>query len=134
MSLEFSSPPRLSQFHCWRCGEQLAEDVLPIRRAELCVVCNADLHVCKMCSFYNTSVADACEEPVATAVGNKERANYCDYFKASPRAYKGPGDDAAARARAELDALFGGAASSTPSADAAGSQSELERLFGLKKD
>lgn len=132
--MEFTQPPRLSEFHCWRCGEQLAEDALPIRRAELCPVCNADLHVCKMCGFYNTSVADACEEPVATAVGNKQRANYCDYFKPSPRAYKGAVDDAAARARAELESLFGGAASSAPSTDAARSHSELERLFGLKKD
>lgn len=132
--MEISQATRQSEFHCWRCGEQLAEDVLPIRRAELCSACNADLHACKMCGFYNTSVADACEEPVATAVSNKERANYCDYFKPSPRAYKGAVDDAAARARAELEALFGGAASAAPSTDAARSQSELERLFGLKKD
>lgn len=105
-----------------------------MRRAELCPACNADLYVCRMCGFYNTSVADACEETIATAVGNKERANYCDYFKPSARAYKGALDDAAARARAELDALFGGAASSAPSTDAARNQSELEQLFGLKKD
>ena len=105
-----------------------------MRRAELCPACNADLHVCKMCGFYPTSVADACEETVATAVGNKERANYCDYFKPSLHAYKGAADDAAARARAELDALFGGAASAAPSTDAGRNQSELEQLFGLKKD
>ncbi len=132
--MESSPPPRLSDFHCWRCGEQLAEDVLPIRRAELCSACNADLHACKMCGFYNTSVANACEEPIASAVGNKERSNYCDYFKPSPRAYKGAADDAAARVRAELEALFGGGTSSTPSTDAARNQSELERLFGLKMD
>lgn len=125
---------RLSDYRCWRCGEALPEDCLPLRRAELCPACNADLHVCKMCGFYNTALADACEETVATAVGNKERANYCDYFKPSLHAYKGAADDAAARARAELDALFGGAASSAASTDAARNQSELERLFGLKKD
>lgn len=132
--MEFPPQTRLSAFHCWRCGEQLAENALPIRRAELCPACNADLHVCKMCGFYNTAVADACEEPIATAVGNKERANYCDYFKPSPRAYKGPVDEAAARTRAELEALFGGAASSAPGTDATRNQSELERLFGIKKD
>ena len=125
---------RLSDFHCWRCGVQLAEDLLPVRRAELCPACNADLHTCKMCGFYNTSVADACEETIATAVGNKERSNYCDYFKPSPHAYKGGADDAAARARAELDALFGGAASSAASTDVTRNQSELDNLFGLKKD
>ncbi len=125
---------RLSDFRCWRCGSQLAEDQLPIRRAELCPACNADLHVCKMCGFYNTSVADACEETIATVVSNKQRANYCDYFKPSPRAFQGAADDAATRVRAELDALFGGAASSAPSTDATRNQSELERLFDLKKD
>ena len=125
---------RLSQYHCWRCGEQLAEDSLPIRRADLCPACNADLHACKMCGFYNTAVADACEETIATAVGNKERANYCDYFTPSPLAFRGAADDAAARARAELDALFGGGASAAPSTDATRNQTELERLFGLKKD
>lgn len=125
---------RLSSLRCWRCGEQLAEDLLPLRRAELCPACNADLHACRMCGFYNTAVADACEETVATPVSNKDRANYCDYFKASPRAFKGVPDAAEARARAELDALFGGAPSSAPSTDAARNQSELERLFGLNKD
>jgi hypothetical protein len=125
---------RPSAYCCWRCGAALPEDSLPLRRAELCPACNADLHVCRMCGFYNPSVADACEETVATAVGNKERANYCDYFKPSARAFKGAADDAAARARAELDALFGGAPSSAPSTDTARNQSELERLFGLDKD
>ena len=125
---------RLTDFRCWRCGTQLTEDLLPVRRAELCPACNADLHVCKMCGFFNPSVADACEETIATAVSNKERSNYCEYFKPSARAYKGAPDTAAARARTELEQLFGDQASSAPSTDAAGNQSELERLFGIKKD
>ena len=125
---------RLTDFRCWRCGTQLTEDLLPVRRAELCPACNADLHVCKMCGFFNPSVADACEETIATAVSYKERSNYCEYFKPSARAYKGAPDAVAARARTELEQLFGGQASSGPSTDAAGNQSELERLFGIKKD
>ena len=124
---------RLTDFRCWRCGTQLTEDLLPVRRAELCPACNADLHVCKMCGFFNPSVADACEETIATAVSNKERSNYCEYFKPSARAYKGAPDAAAARARSELEQLFGGQASSASSTDGAPKQSDLEGLFGIKK-
>lgn len=123
----------LSDFCCWRCGAQLADELLPLRRAELCPACNADLHVCKMCGFFNPSVADACEETIATAVSNKERSNYCEYFKPSVRAYKGATDDAATRARNELEQLFGDQASSAASKDPARNRSELERLFGIDK-
>ena len=125
---------RLTEFRCWRCGAQLTEDQLPVRRAELCMACNADLHVCKMCGFFNPSVANACEEIIATAVSNKERSNYCEYFKPSLRAYKGGADGAAARARNELEQLFGAQAGDAASSPGAQKQSELERLFGIKKD
>ena len=125
---------RPTDYRCWRCGVQLVEDQLPIRRAELCTSCNADLHVCRMCGFFNPSVADACEETIATAVGNKQRSNYCDYFKPSVRAFKGAVDAAAEQARSELEQLFGGTPSAAPSTDASRNQSELERLFGIKKE
>lgn len=123
----------LSVYSCWRCGAQLLDELLPLRRAELCPACNVDLHVCKMCGFFNPSVADACEETIATSVSNKERSNYCEYFKPSARAYKGTTADAASRARSELEQLFGGPASGAGDTDAARSQSELERLFGIDK-
>ena len=125
---------RVTEFRCWRCGTQLTEDLLPVRRAELCMACNADLHVCKMCGFFNPSVANACEETIATAVSNKERSNYCEYFKPSVRAYKGGTDGAAARTRNELEQLFGGQASDTTDGAGAPTQSELERLFDIRKD
>ena len=125
---------RVTDFRCWRCGTQLTEDLLPVRRVELCMACNADLHVCKMCGFFNLSVANACEETIATAVSNKERSNYCEYFKPSVRAYKGGADGAAARARHELEQLFGGQTSDTTHSAGASSQSELERLFDIRKD
>jgi hypothetical protein len=125
---------RATEFRCWRCGTQLTEDLLPVRRAEVCMVCNADLHVCKMCGFFNPSLADACAETIATAVSNKERSNYCEYFKPSLHAYKGGADSAAARARNELEELFGEQAGDAARSDGGENQSELERLFGIKKD
>jgi len=120
--------PDVATIGCWRCGAAVPLDLLPLRREEVCPTCNADLHVCKLCTFYNPAVSDACDEPIAASVGNKERANFCDYFKPSARAYKGGAGGDQARARAELDALFGGA---PPEPRAGAVQSELEKLFGL---
>lgn len=120
---------------CWKCGASLDGLPLPLGRREECPACHADLHVCRMCRFYDTSVAHACREPVAEEVKDKARANFCDYFQARPGAYR-PADDAPARAaREQLDALFGGDAgghtAGSPS-DADTAREALEKLFGKK--
>ena len=117
---------------CWRCGARIDDALFPLRREEVCTACNADLHVCKQCRFYNPRVSDGCDEPIAGGVANKERANFCDYFIAVSPAGGAAGDNA--RARADLDALFGDGADDAASSDAEASRSELERLFGLRKD
>jgi len=115
---------------CWKCGASLAALSLPLRRLEECKACGAELHVCRLCEFYDTTVAKSCREPVAEEVKDKTRANFCDYFKPRPGAFT-PRGDAAERARAELDSLFGG--SSGGGADAAeAARAELEALFGRK--
>ncbi|MBB6095095.1 ribosomal protein L40E [Povalibacter uvarum] len=118
---------------CWKCGNSLADYTLPLRRLEECRKCHAELHVCKMCEWYNTSVAKHCREPIAEEVKDKERANFCDYFTPRPDAYSSSPQDEAARAKAQLDALFGGAAPAQPSA-ADTARAELEALFGKKKE
>jgi hypothetical protein len=60
-----------------------------------------------MCEWYSISVAKHCRETVAEEVRDKERANFCDYFKPKPGAYSAGNLDAASKARAELEALFG---------------------------
>lgn len=121
---------------CWKCGASLADLSLPLRRLEECRQCHAELHVCKMCEWYSTSVAKHCREPVAEEVKDKERANFCDYFKPRQDAYSAPDVDAASKAQAELDALFGGGgkavAPAQPSA-AEKARAELDALFGKKK-
>ena len=93
---------------CWKCGVSLAEYTLPLRRLEECRSCRAELHVCRMCEFYDVTVAKHCRETIAEEVKDKVRANFCDYFRPTTLAYR-PGDISAAdRARADLDALFGG--------------------------
>jgi hypothetical protein len=92
------------------------------------------LHVCKLCEWYSISVAKHCREPIAEEVKDKERANFCDHFKPRQDAYSAKSTDAAAKAQAELDALFGGSKSETSEPSAADkARAELEALFGKKK-
>jgi hypothetical protein len=117
---------------CWKCGASLAQLSLPLQRADECKKCGAQLHVCKLCEWYCVTVAKQCREPIAEEVKDKEHANFCDYFKPRAGAYSGTGTEAAGKAKAELDALFGGgkqpAAPSEPSA-ADKARADLEALF-----
>ena len=118
---------------CWKCGASLAALTLPLRRLEECKACHAELHVCRMCVDYDTSVAKSCREPIAEEVKDKEYANFCDYFKPRPDAYR-PRDQAAElKSRAALDTLFGGQAGSAGDAPAQdSSRARLEDLFKKK--
>ena len=122
---------------CWKCGTSLADLSLPLRRQDECRQCHAELHVCKLCEWYSLAVAKHCRETVAEEVKDKERANFCDYFKPREDAYSTKSTDAASRAQAELDSLFGAGAKKAdapaePSA-ADKARAELEALFGKKK-
>lgn len=120
-----------ADLECWRCGAGLAAVPWPLRREEVCPACNADLHVCRLCRFFNPRLSDGCDEPLAGGVTNKERANFCDYFEARAGAFRNGPAAASARARAELDALFDDAAGATPTAGSEATSAELARLFGL---
>lgn len=97
----------MSALVCWKCGASLAELSLPLLCLDECRRCGAELHVCKLCEWYSTAVAKHCREPIAEEVKDKERANFCDYFKPRVGAYSDAGTTEAARAKAQLDALFG---------------------------
>lgn len=113
---------------CWKCG-MLLELTSAARRDE-CPECAAELHVCRMCRFYDPRVSQACLEPVAEPVLDKERANFCGYFEPTPNPYRF-GDDEAARSRQELEALFGGAPASGVGRGESqdGARAALETLF-----
>ncbi len=121
---------RPEELQCWRCGESLAALTLPLRRLEECPSCEAELHVCRLCEFYDTAVAKSCREPVADEVKDKERANFCDYFRPVPGAWQPANQDASAAA-AQLQAMFGESEAGDEPADPA---SQLDALFGKKDD
>ena len=80
---------------------------MPLRRRDECPACSADLHVCRLCEFYDTSVAKSCREPVAEEVTDKERANFCDYFRGQSGVDAAGGASEAEGAKAQLEAMFG---------------------------
>jgi hypothetical protein len=119
----------MSALVCWKCGASLAEYTLPLRRLEECRKCTAELHVCKLCEWYDVNVAKHCREPIAEEVKDKERANFCDYFKPRPAAYAAADIAASGKARSDLDALFGGRKDAAEPSAADRARAELDSLF-----
>lgn len=91
---------------CWKCGSSLSDFSKPWSRRATCGQCQADLHVCKLCQFYNPRISDKCNEPQAEHPRETDRANFCDYFTPKAKAHDGDNTKSAV-AKTELDALFG---------------------------
>lgn len=104
---------------CWKCGATLDGVPMPLSRLSECLSCRAELHVCRLCEFYDTKAAQACREPLAEEVKDKTRANFCEHFYPRPGAYTATGTPSQSASGA-LAALFGDApadGSSGPAAD-----------------
>lgn len=92
---------------CYSCGTAL-DDKLEVHRATECPSCRRDLRVCRNCTFYAPGSHWDCSETVPEGVLDKERANFCDYFRfrvGPAKAAAKPG--ASPEARGKLDKLFG---------------------------
>jgi hypothetical protein len=57
-----------------------------------------------MCLYY---VKGRCEEERAEHISDTEKANFCDYFKPNNKVFNTADNQKAAKAKAELAALFG---------------------------
>ncbi|MGE3975801.1 MAG: hypothetical protein AB7F59_14850 [Bdellovibrionales bacterium] len=68
------------QVICFQCHTELVFADQVGFRAE-CTKCHADAHVCKNCIHYDPKVYNECKEPSADKVRDRDRANYCEYFK-----------------------------------------------------
>ena len=115
-------------FSCWKCGKLFDETLLPVNRRDECSECHADLHVCLMCEFFDKSKHNQCRESVAEAVNNKQRSNFCDYFKVASLASQSESMDASLKTRAELDALFLTETAAGSSADKNNSSNTTDKL------
>ena len=106
---------------CWKCKKEIPVEK-PVRGDE-CPLCHADLHVCKACEFYESGAHNDCRESSAEYVNDKERGNFCDYFrvkkdcrvkpdndifvKSDNDIFVKPDNDKASEARNAFNALFG---------------------------
>ncbi|MGH8119569.1 MAG: hypothetical protein ACRESK_03035 [Gammaproteobacteria bacterium] len=118
---------------CWKCGVSLADMPLPFARLAECRKCRARLHVCRMCEFYDPHRANQCREPIAEFVQDKERANFCGYFKPGTGTYAAGDKSRTQAARGNLNALFGLAAEPEDGTEAlsasAQARKKLDDLF-----
>ena len=111
---------------CYRCGASLAEISLPFLRLEECPSCANYLHVCRMCVFFDPTVPKQCREDDAEEVQEKERANFCEWFKPNDAAFDPAYSASEAKSRDELASLFGDDQSSDESGDRS---TEADKLF-----
>lgn len=88
--------------NCWNCGADLT--ALDYGRGDTCRKCGRDTKVCKGCEFYDRSYNNECRENQAERVLEKERSNFCDYFK--PRSGAGSGGSSRDAMKAAAEALF----------------------------
>ena len=112
---------------CWKCGHALEDMPMPLRRRDECPACGTDLHVCRMCEFFDPDVPKQCCEDDAEEVFEKERLNFCEWFKPSSNAFDPQRAAEDSRARDELAALFGEEEAEKPDDDAL--RKEAEDLF-----
>ncbi|NLM01261.1 MAG: hypothetical protein GX220_07415 [Treponema sp.] len=65
---------------CWKCGKDIDKNE-QIFRTSTCSICGSDLHCCRNCKFYSPGSYYDCHETVDELVQDKEKSNFCDYFK-----------------------------------------------------
>lgn len=116
-----------NQLLCYRCGASLASLSLPLSRQDECPSCANYLHVCRMCAYYDPAVPRQCTEDDAEEVIEKERLNFCDWFKPGSSVFDADRAAEEARAKSELAALFGEDKTEKPDGD--GLLRKAEDLF-----
>jgi predicted RNA-binding Zn-ribbon protein involved in translation (DUF1610 family) len=93
---------------CFSCGHEF-DSTLKAFRSTLCPSCGADVRVCKNCVFYDPKAHWECRETIPEAVRDKERANFCDYFRLGENPVTPGGsveDSSKKEARNAFDSLF----------------------------
>ena len=103
---------------CYRCGTSLAALSLPISRRDTCPGCGVHVHVCRMCTSYDSSVPGQCREEDAEEVFEKEKVNFCEWFDPAAGVFDADRANEASRASQDLAALFGDEPDSKPDTNA----------------
>jgi hypothetical protein len=75
--------PRMMAFgekvKCAACGAVVQTN---ISRDATCPKCNADLHTCRQCTYFDPGARFECRKPLTARIANKGARNVCDLFAA----------------------------------------------------
>lgn len=88
---------------CPFCGAEIST---PVSYKAECPSCSRMIHSCVCCSFYSPSSHYGCRESVDEPVWDKERSNFCDYFRLTDKAAQGAQKSKSEDARKKLAKLF----------------------------
>lgn len=73
--------PRMMAFgetlKCNACGAKVAPN---INVDSSCPNCNADLHTCRQCTYFDPGARLECSKPIAARIVNKNARNTCELF------------------------------------------------------
>lgn len=65
---------------CVHCGTEIVI-IDRIGRLDDCEKCGRDLHACVQCSLFDRGYHNDCRESQSGYIGDKERANFCEFFQ-----------------------------------------------------
>ena len=122
------------RIECWRCGTPVRPDQLPLSRLEPCRHCHADLHVCRLCRSWNPRYTSKCSHDHAEPPLDRERANFCQYFKPAAGVFHNAGAPPGESARTDLEALFGAGPARDRAETSADGITETERARRALED
>ena len=64
---------------CDACGEKAPSNITV---DSSCSKCNADLHTCRQCTYFDPGARFECSKPIAARIVNKRARNNCELFAA----------------------------------------------------
>jgi len=91
---------------CHFCKQQIDKH-LPVVRSAVCPSCDKDLKICLNCGFYSPGSHWDCKESISDRVAEKDKANFCDFFRYKESAESAAGQDTENKAKEDFFKLFG---------------------------
>lgn len=91
---------------CHKCKKEI-EIEGKVMREELCPFCGSNLHCCLNCRFYDEYAHNKCRESRSEWVSDRERGNFCGYFKYKDSEESDASEERKKKAKEELRKLFG---------------------------
>lgn len=88
---------------CFFCHRKIEDKKIGFR--DDCPKCGRDLHICRNCFFYTPNAHRECRESIQERVVDKERANFCDFFRPGAKVDKA-GNSKTGQAKKKFDDLF----------------------------